>query len=87
MIVRRVRHNGQVRWQARLVYLSGVLAGEIVGFKQIADEWWDIYFGPLWIARWDDRKKHLLHVEAVGKRAPQQGEERVSRPEGSHQTD
>jgi hypothetical protein len=84
MIVRRVRHNGQVRWQARLVYLSGVLAGEIVGFKQTADGWWDIYFGPLHIARWDDRKKHLLRIEAVGKRAPQQGEERVPRPEGGH---
>ena len=87
MMVRRVRHNGQVRWQAKLIYLSGVLAGEIVGFKQIADEWWDIYFGPLWIARWDDRKKHVLHVEAVGKRAPQHSEERVPQPEGSYQTD
>lgn len=82
MIVRRIRSNGQVRWQAQLIYLSGVLAGELVGFKQASQDWWDVYFGPLLIARWDDRRKHILRVEAVGKRAPQQGEERVPRPEG-----
>ena len=83
MIVRRVRHNGEIRWQGQLVYLSGVLAGEIVGLRGMTDDWWDLYFGPLHIARWDDRKKRLLRVNAVGKRAPQQGEERVPRPEGS----
>lgn len=81
-LVRRVRTNGEVRWQGRLVYLSGVLAGERVGFKRADGEWWDIYFGPLLIARWDDRKKHFLRVEAVGKRTPQPGEECVPRPEG-----
>jgi putative transposase len=81
VIVRRVRTNGEVRWQGMLVYLSGVLAGEPVGFKQVADDWWDVSFGPLLIARWDDRRKYMLRVEAVGKRAPQQGEERVPRPE------
>ncbi len=82
MIVRRVRHNGQIRWQAGLVYLSGALSGEIVGLRQVNDDWWDVFFGPLRIARWDDRKKRFLRIEAVGKRTPQQGEERVPRPEG-----
>lgn len=82
-VVRRVRCNGEIRWQATLVYLSGVLAGEIVGLKQVAEDWWDIYFGPLRIARWDDRKKRVQRVHAVGKRAPQQGEERAPRPEGT----
>jgi putative transposase len=81
-ILRRVRHSGEIRWKGYLVYLSGVLAGEIVGLKQVADEWWDIYFGPLHIARWDDRKKHILRVEAVGQRASHQGEKRVDRPDG-----
>lgn len=81
MVVRRVRSNGEIRWHGELLYLSGVLAGEIVGLKQADDDWWDIYFGPLRIARWDARKKHVLRVQAVGKRSSQQGEKSVPRPE------
>ena len=72
MVVRRVRNNGEVRWQGRLTYLSGVLAGEPVGFRQAEDDWWDVYFGPLLIARWDDRRKRFLRVQTIGKRPLQE---------------
>jgi transposase InsO family protein len=34
MIVRRVRTNGTIKWQGRLVYIAEVLAGEWLGLRQ-----------------------------------------------------
>lgn len=68
MVVRRVRHNGEIRWKGQLVYVGGVLAGEHVALRKAEDDWQDMYFGPLLIARWDERKKRLIKVEQVGRR-------------------
>lgn len=82
MEVRRVRTNGEIRWRGELLYVSGVLAGENIAFER-HDEWaWNIYFGPVLLGRYDERHKQVLRIRSVGKRAPQQGEERVPRPEG-----
>jgi transposase InsO family protein len=34
MIVRRVRRNGTIKWQGRLVYVAEVLAGELLGMRR-----------------------------------------------------
>ena len=36
--VRRVRHNGEIKWRGELLYLSEVLAKEPVGLKPIDEE-------------------------------------------------
>jgi putative transposase len=45
-VVRRVRHNGEIKWQGRTVYVGGALTGEPVGLIEGA-EGWSVSFGPL----------------------------------------
>ena len=44
VIVRQVRHNGEIRWKGELGYLSEALAGEAVAFKQKEEHLWEIRF-------------------------------------------
>jgi putative transposase len=44
---RRVRHNGELRWQGELVFLSEALCGEVVGLIENEDGDQEVYFGPL----------------------------------------
>lgn len=45
--LRRVRHNGQLRWEGELVFLSEALCGEVVGLCENQDGDQEVYFGPL----------------------------------------
>lgn len=38
MIVKRVRHNGEIRWKGRLLYISQVLAQQPIGLKPIDEQ-------------------------------------------------
>jgi putative transposase len=58
--VRRVRQNGQIKWQGRLVYASEVLAGEPLGLKHVDEDAWHVYFGPLLIGRLE-RNAERIH--------------------------
>ena len=44
LIVRRVRHNGEIKWKGRRIYLSEALAGEPVGLRQSDEHLWDVSF-------------------------------------------
>jgi putative transposase len=44
MVVRRVRHNGEIKWQGDLLYVCEVLAGARVGLKQVDDERWELRY-------------------------------------------
>jgi len=60
MVVRRVRHNGEIRWRSRTIYVSQALAGEFVGARAVDDHSWRVYFGPLELALLDTRKGKLV---------------------------
>lgn len=53
--VRHVRYNGEVKWHGHLVYVSQVLPGEPVGFYQIDEHTWRVYFGMLQLGLLDTR--------------------------------
>jgi putative transposase len=57
--VRRVRHNGELRWHGRLIYVSQTLAGEPIGLTQVADGRWHAHFGPLLLGILDERHATL----------------------------
>ena len=42
-------------WQVGQVYMSNIIEGEIVGIKEIADGFWDVYFGPVRLGSFDER--------------------------------
>jgi putative transposase len=38
-IVRRVRHNGEIKWRGNTIYIGSALAGEPIGLVENADGW------------------------------------------------
>lgn len=44
VVLRQVRHNGEIKWQGKLLYVSQLLAQEPVGLKQIAPEQWEVRY-------------------------------------------
>ncbi|MCP4308963.1 MAG: transposase family protein, partial [bacterium] len=57
--VRRVRTDGRIKWQGQLLFISEVLTGEPVGLEEIDDGIWSLCFGPLLLARFDERDRRL----------------------------
>ena len=56
--VRRVRHNGEIRWQGHTIYISAALTGEPVGLVENNDGTWTVAYGPITlgvIAHGEDR--------------------------------
>jgi putative transposase len=63
--VRRVSSNGCISWNDTAVFLTESLAGEHVGFEEIDDALWTLYFGTVALARFDERQCQLHPMAAV----------------------
>jgi len=63
MPVRWVKAQGDISWKGHHIYLSETLAGELIGLRQVADDNWDIYFGPIHLAQLDTCHYRLIHVK------------------------
>ena len=63
--VRRVRTNGEIKWQGGRVYLSEALCGEPVGLMPQDDRYWTIHFGPLQIGLLDTYANNALHIPTL----------------------
>ena len=46
-IVRRVRHNGEIKWRGETTYVSAALVGEPVGLIENDDGGWTVSYGPI----------------------------------------
>jgi transposase InsO family protein len=57
--VRRVSRNGGVRWKKNWLNVSHALAEEYVGFEEVDDGVWSLHFGPLLLARFEERDLKL----------------------------
>lgn len=44
VVVRRVRHNGEIKWRGRRLYLSEVLVGEPVSLHPCAESVWELHY-------------------------------------------
>ena len=66
--VRRVSRNGGIRWGSRWVNVSHVLAELDVGFEEIDDGLWEVYFGPVWLGRLHETTCRI--VDHLGPRRP-----------------
>jgi putative transposase len=62
MLVRSVRHQGQIRWQKQEVFLSEVLWGERIGLLPLDERWFTVYFAQFPIARFDSYKLRIVHL-------------------------
>jgi putative transposase len=45
--IRRVRHNGEIRWQGNTIYITAALVGEPVGLSENEDGGWSVFYGPV----------------------------------------
>ena len=55
----KVGTNGCVSWRSKFIFVSEVLAGERLGFEPIDDGIWSVHFGPVLLARFDERDGRL----------------------------
>jgi putative transposase len=46
-IVRRVRNNGQIKWNGHAIYISEALVGEPIGLVEDDDGCWTVSYGPI----------------------------------------
>lgn len=58
--VRRVSNNSGVRWNHVRIPVSQILAGEYIGLEEVDDGLWDVFFGPVWLGRLDERLKRIV---------------------------
>jgi transposase InsO family protein len=58
--LRQVKDNGCFKWQAQELYLSGALAGELVGLKQVDNGIWKIYFSFYPLGILDERTFRII---------------------------
>ena len=57
--VRRVRHNGEIRWRGATVYINQALAGEPVGLSETDDGGWAVCYGAIELGVIDHRGDRL----------------------------
>lgn len=57
--VRRPDHVGVVRWKGHKLYVASALAGENVGFNEVNNGLWEVYFGPVELGVVDDARLDL----------------------------
>lgn len=80
--VRRVRHNGEIKWHGETVYVSCALVGEPVSIEEGEDGLWRVNFGPVHLGTISDGR--LQAPRAV--RAPGRRSRAALRPNSDHDT-
>jgi len=58
--VRQVRHNGEIKWQGELTYISEVLAHEPLGLTHVDEQQWEIRYSFHLLGILDQRRKRIL---------------------------
>src|SRR5215210_4730671 len=66
--VRYVSGNGGIRWNRDWVNVSTVCIGEYVGLEEIDNGIWTVYFGPLKLGRFDERRMRIEDQYGLFKR-------------------
>ena len=60
IIVKQVRHNGEIKWHGDLIYVSHVLAQEPLGLKQIDEGKWEVRYSFHLLGILDERMKTIV---------------------------
>lgn len=55
-VMRRVQQAGVVNCHGKMVYVSHLLKGQLVGLVEVAEGIWDVYFGPVRLGGFDERQ-------------------------------
>ena len=70
--VRLVSANCGIRWKDKgergRVCVSHLLAGEYVGLEEVDNGLWNVYFGPVWLGRLDERLMRIIDKKGNSQR-------------------
>ncbi|MGC9343046.1 MAG: integrase core domain-containing protein [Bacteroidales bacterium] len=70
--VRLVSDNCGIRWKNKgkggRVCVSHLLAGEYVGLEEVDNGLWNVYFGPVWLGRLNERIMRIIDKKGNSKR-------------------
>ena len=58
-VIRRVRSNGEIRWQGKLIFVGEALIGEAVGIRESLTGH-DAYFGPVFLGKLNPKQERLM---------------------------
>jgi putative transposase len=65
-LVRQVDTSGSIRWAInRRVYISHVLTDQEIAFRPVVDGLWAVYFGPVLLGHFDERRPDANSLAAV----------------------
>lgn len=59
---RRVSSSGCMRWASKPIHVSRVLATETIGFEEIDNEIWDVYFGPVKLGQFSEETSRIVDL-------------------------
>ena len=63
-LIKRVRQHGDILWQGERLFLSEALAGEDVVFEPLSEGHWLVRFGPMKLAKLDEKKRRIRALTA-----------------------
>jgi putative transposase len=58
-LLRRVSDIGVISWEGHRIFLSSVLAGQVVALQQVSETSWHLHFGPLLLGALDATQPQL----------------------------
>lgn len=61
--VRRVRTNGQIKWEGAHIFVAEALVGEPIGLRQVDEQSWQVWFCSLKLGLLDMRKNKIIRPE------------------------
>lgn len=63
--VRRVSATGSFKWRGTHVFVTEVLGGEYIGFEEVDDGLWTLYFTTVAVARFNERTYEFQPLAAI----------------------
>ena len=66
--VRRVSKNSGIKWKDKWVGVSTVLAGQDIGFEEVDDGFWNVFYYHIKIGYFDERKLRIRDFKGRDKR-------------------
>ena len=66
--VRKVSKNSGIKWKDKRVLVSTVLAGDCVGFEEVDDGFWNVFYYHTKIGYFDERKLRIKDFRGRYKR-------------------
>jgi len=68
---RLVSKNTGIRWYAKRITVSAILAGHNVGLEEVDHGLFDVYFGPIWLGRFIEAKGIIIDAKGPAGRRHQ----------------